>query len=57
MNHRGRSLARILLCDLSLTSSRNLGRLFSHSEAPFWTACNQCQFRLLHWTTPVFRVF
>jgi hypothetical protein len=54
MNHRGRSLARILLCDLSLTSSRNLGRLFSHSEAPFWTACNQSQSKLLHSDYPLY---
>jgi hypothetical protein len=54
MSYRRRFLARILLCDLSLTSSRNLGRLFSHSEAPFGTACNQSRFRLLHSDYPLY---
>jgi hypothetical protein len=54
MTGRCRLLAPLLLCDLSLTSSRHLGRLFTHSEAPFWTARNQCRFRLLHSDYPLY---
>jgi hypothetical protein len=54
MTGRCRLLAPLLLCDLSLTSSRHLVRLFSHSEAPFWTARNQCRFRLLHSDYPLY---
>lgn len=54
MTHRCRLLAPILLCDLSLTSSRHLDRLFSHSEAPFSTTRNQSRFRLLHSDYPLY---
>jgi hypothetical protein len=54
MTHRHRSLAPTLLFDLSLTSSRHLGRLFSQSEAPFWTARNQSRFRVLHSDSPLY---
>jgi hypothetical protein len=54
MTHGHHLLAPILLFDLSLTSSRHLVRLFSHSEAPFWTARNQCRFRLLHSDYPLY---
>jgi hypothetical protein len=54
MTHRHRLLAPTLLFDLSLTSSRRLGRLFSQSEAPFGTACNQSRFRLLHSDYPLY---
>ena len=54
MTHRHRLLAQTLLFDLSLTSSRHLGRLFSQSEAPFWTARNQSRFRLLHSDYPLY---
>jgi hypothetical protein len=54
MTRRCRLLPPILLCDLSLTSSRHLDRLFTHSEAPFWTARNQCRFRLLHSDYPLY---
>lgn len=54
MTRRHRLLAPTLLFDLSLTSSRHLGRLFSQSEAPFWTARNQSRFRLLHSDSPLY---
>jgi hypothetical protein len=54
MTGRCRLLAPLLLCDHSLTSSRCLGHLFTHSEAPFWTARNKCRFRLLHSDYPLY---
>jgi hypothetical protein len=54
MTYRSRLLAPLLFCGLSLTSSRHLGRLFTHSEAPFWTARNQCRFRPLHSDYPLY---
>lgn len=54
MTRRCRLLAPILLCDLSLTSSRHLDRLFSHSEARFSTTRNQSRFRLLHSDYPLY---
>jgi hypothetical protein len=54
MIHKHRSLAPVLLFDLSLTSSRRLGRLFSHSKAPFWTARKRSRFRLLHSDYPLY---
>jgi hypothetical protein len=54
MTHGHRLLAPVLLFDLSLTSSRHLGRLFSHSEAPFWTARNRSRFRLLRSDYPLY---
>jgi hypothetical protein len=54
MTRKCRLLAPIHLCDLSLTFSRHLSRLFTHSEAPFWTARNQCRFRLLHSDYPLY---
>jgi hypothetical protein len=54
MTHRHRLLAPTLLFDLSLPSSRHLGRLFSQSEAPFWTARNQFRFRLLPSDSPLY---
>ncbi len=54
MTHRHRLLAPVLLFDLSLTSSRHLGRLFSHSESPFWTARNRSRFRLLRSDYPLY---
>lgn len=54
MTHRCRLLAPMLLCDISLTSSRHLDRLFSHSEAPFSTTRNQSRFRLLHSDYPLY---
>jgi hypothetical protein len=53
MTHGHRLLTPILLFDLSLTSSRRLSRLFSYSEAPFWTARNQSRFRLFHSDSPL----
>ena len=56
MSDRHRFLAPTLLFDLSLTSSRHLMRLFSQSEAPFWTARKQSRFKLLRSDSPLYFV-